>query len=289
MMPIAMTIGILFHSYLSSFEFLTPYLIFVMLFFTYTKIEWKEIRFTKMHFWLLVIQILGSICVYLTISIFNLTVAQGVMICILAPTATSAPVIAGMLRGNVPSLLAYSILSNLCVAVFAPLLFSFISHQYASVPFLESFLKIAKNIFTLLFLPFLAAVLLKKISPKLNGKIAKYSGLSFYIWSFALVIVTAKIVLFIRQQESANYLTEIIIAALVLVVCVLQFLVGRRLGRRFDDTVAGGQGLGQKNTVLAIWMAQTYLDPISSIGPGTYVLWQNIVNSYQVWRKRKTL
>ncbi|MDR0371845.1 MAG: transporter, partial [Prevotellaceae bacterium] len=32
-----------------------------------------------------------------------------------------------------------------------------------------------------------------------------------------------------------------------------------------------------------------YLNPVSSIGPGTYVLWQNIVNSYQIWRKRKSL
>ena len=34
--------------------------------------------------------------------------------------------------------------------------------------------------------------------------------------------------------------------------------------------------LGQKNTVLAIWMAYTYLNPLSSVGPGSYVLWQNI-------------
>jgi BASS family bile acid:Na+ symporter len=53
--------------------------------------------------------------------------------------------------------------------------------------------------------------------------------------------------------------------------------------------VAGGQGLGQKNTVLAIWMAQTFLNPISSIAPGAYVLWQNMFNSWQVWRARKTL
>ena len=39
--------------------------------------------------------------------------------------------------------------------------------------------------------------------------------------------------------------------------------------------------------VLAIWMAYTYLNPLSSVGPGSYVLWQNIINSYQLWKKRK--
>ena len=47
------------------------------------------------------------------------------------------------------------------------------------------------------------------------------------------------------------------------------------------------EALGQKNTVLAIWMAYTYLNPLSSVGPGSYVLWQNIINSYQLWKKRK--
>ena len=46
---------------------------------------------------------------------------------------------------------------------------------------------------------------------------------------------------------------------------------------------------GYKRTawVLAIWMAYTYLNPLSSVGPGSYVLWQNIINSYQLWKKRK--
>ena len=45
-------------------------------------------------------------------------------------------------------------------------------------------------------------------------------------------------------------------AALALVICVLQVILGRRIGRRYGDPVSGGQGLGQKNTILAIWIAQ---------------------------------
>ena len=73
-----------------------------------------------------------------------------------------------------------------------------------------------------------------------------------------------------------------------MVICVVQFGVGRMLGRRYGDAAAGGQSLGQKNTVLAIWMAVTYLNPFSSVGPGSYVVWQNIFNSYQLWKKRKS-
>ena len=56
------------------------------------------------------------------------------------------------------------------------------------------------------------------------------------------------------------------------------------LGRRYGDAPAGGQALGQKNTVLAVWMAQSFLDPISSIAPTAYIVWQHLVPSYQISR-----
>jgi hypothetical protein len=34
-------------------------------------------------------------------------------------------------------------------------------------------------------------------------------------------------------------------------------------------------------------MAQSFLDPISSIAPTAYIVWQNFVNSYQIWKKDK--
>ena len=62
---------------------------------------------------------------------------------------------------------------------------------------------------------------------------------------------------------------------------------GRRIGRRFGDRVAGAQGLAQKNTVLAIWMSLNFLDPISSVGPASYILWQNTINSAQIYFKTR--
>ncbi len=285
MMPMAMTIGILFYNYVSVFAFLIPYLIFIMLLFTYTKLSISNIRFTKMHVWLISIQIIGSILVYFALKPINSTLAQGIMICILAPTATAAPVIAGMLKGNVASLTAYSLLSNLTVALVAPLFFSYIG--YNELPFLTSVFEITERVGFLLIIPFVIALILNKFLPKTSLFLQSKSGISFYLWSIALTVVTGKTVKFIVAQGSSHLWVEIGIATGALVVCVFQFWLGRKIGRKLDDTVAGGQGLGQKNTVLAIWMAQMYLNPIASIGPGTYVLWQNSVNSWQIWRQRK--
>ena len=50
---------------------------------------------------------------------------------------------------------------------------------------------------------------------------------------------------------------------------------------------ASNEALGQKNTILAIWVAHTYLTPITAVGAGSYVVWQNVINSWQLWRERK--
>lgn len=287
-MPIAMITGILLHQYVSVLAFVTPYLIAIMLFFTYSNINFKDIRFSRLHLWLILIQILGSIIVFLLLNPVNPILAQGIMICVLAPTATSAPVITGMLGGNVESLTAYSLLCNFMVILVSPIFFSAIGEVEAS-SFSHSVWIIFQRVFLLLFLPFFSALLFQKLLPRVHNEVKKMKSISFYLWSVALIIITGKTVQFIIDQENPDYKVEVSIAIGAFVICVSQFLIGRRLGRMYDNTIAGGQGLGQKNTVLAIWMAQTYLNPISSIGPGAYVLWQNLVNSYQVWRKRKTL
>jgi len=34
-------------------------------------------------------------------------------------------------------------------------------------------------------------------------------------------------------------------------------------------------------------MSITFLNPLSSVGPGCYILWQNIINSIEIWQHRR--
>jgi hypothetical protein len=49
------------------------------------------------------------------------------------------------------------------------------------------------------------------------------------------------------------------------------------------SSITAGQAFGQKNTSLGVWMANTFLDPMSSLGAAAYILWQNIFNSVQLF------
>ena len=290
MLPIAMVIGISFYKQLAILAPAIPYLLAVMLFITYSRIILRDIRLKKFHYILLGIQYGGSILVYLLFFKFNTTLAQAAMICILAPTAASAPVITGILGGNISSIAAYSFISNLSIAILSPLFLALIGDaSVGAITFGSSVIIIFKKVFPVLLLPFILAITISKVSPKLHNTIRKAKILSFYLWAIALTIVTSRVTMFISIQGNASYKLKLAMAGVALIICVLQFWFGRRIGKKYDSTIAGGQGLGQKNTILAIWLTQTYLNPVASIGPGSYVLWQNIVNSYQLWHKeRKT-
>lgn len=285
-MPVSMIMGILFYPYLAQLAFITPFLIFFMLLITYANISLRAVRFTTLHCWLLAIQLTGSIAAYLLIQDFDPVIAQSVMICILAPTATSAIVVTGMLGGNTASLTAFSLLSNLAVAIVAPLFFTIIG-DHSGFSFWEELQEIGQRVFILLLSPFFLAILLDKFLPKVKHKIRTSQSYSFYLWNLALMIVTARSIDFLLSEGTAHFNTALLIFGITLFICPAQFYIGRRLGRLYNDTIAGGQGLGQKNTILAIWMTQTYLNPIASIGPGAYILWQNIINSTQVWHKQR--
>ncbi len=285
-MPVSMTIGIIFSQSLSYFSFLTSYLVFVMLLISYTNISLREIRISKLHIYLVCIQLFGSIILYNILRFILPDIAQGAMMCVLAPTATSAVVITGMLGGNMASVTTYSLLSNMMVALSAPVFFSLLGSN-PGMSFLDELYMISKQVLVLLIVPFIVSTILRAVSPLVHRKIRSAQWVSFVLWNIALMICTAKTVRFLWTEERGHLDLAAILFFIVCIICVSQFYIGRKLGRRYGDTIAGGQGLGQKNSVLSIWLAQSFLDPISPVGPGAYILWQNIINSYQVWKKRE--
>lgn len=289
MLPIAMAIGIIFHDYIGMVAFLSPYLIFIMLLITFCKVSPKDFKVTPFIWALLCVQILGSIAVYLLIAPASPTIAQGVFICVLCPTATAAPVITGMLGGSITLLATYSLFSNVAVALLAPALFSWIGGN-PDISFVESMATISMRVFPLILSPLALAFLFQAFAPKVHRAIAQRQSLSFYIWAVSLIIVVGNAVSFVMKEPPSMIPEMLLIALGSLVVCCLQFIIGRKIGRKLGDKISGAQGLGQKNTVLAIWMALTYLNPVSSVGPAAYVAWQNTINSLQLFYKtRKSL
>lgn len=274
----------------SMISFLTPFLIFAQLLLTFCKISIRELMPSPWHGWLLLFQLfssllLGVLLLCLPLSEDYQIVFEGAMVCLICPTATAAAVITGKLGGSASSLTTYTLLSNLLAAIAVPLIFPMVE-PHADITFFSAFLIILGKVFPLLLCPFFMAVLLRQFLPSVHRFLANFHDLAFYLWAVALAIVTGQTVKSLVNSD-ADVHVEFLIGLSGLLTCVIQFYLGKRIGTKYDDRISAGQALGQKNTVLAIWMAYTYLNPLSSVAPGSYVLWQNMFNSWQLWKKGK--
>ena len=288
MLPIAMIGGILFYPWLGYLQFLSPYLIFTMLFITYCRLDFRHISLGRFQWVLLGVQMLIAAVAYISLVWANHTVAEGVFICVFIPTATAAPVICAMLGGSLPKLATYSLLCNVFVAIVGPFVLALIGDtEYG---FFESFLMILRMVMPLLLGPILASLLIRNTLPKFHEAVKCHQSISFYLWAVSLFIIVGGCVSFIiNHYRPEDLWTMVWLAVGALVVCLIQFKIGRMVGRRFGDPVSGGQGMGQKNTVLAVWIALAYMNPVASIAPASYIAWQNIINSWQIMRHKSSV
>lgn len=274
---------------MATVKILQPALIFAMLFLTFSHISVHDLKPCRWHGILLAVQTgsfvaLGLLLIAMPHSGWRV-VLEGAMICMICPTATASAVVTRKLGGDMAHITTYIILINLVASVLVPVMVPFV-HPNPGISVWHAMILILGQVFPLLLLPFIMAVLVRKLLPPLHKRIISAPNLAFYIWAFSLAIAIAVTVRSI-MHSSVSIETEIGLVIVSLITCAAQFIAGRRIGSLYNDTVTAGQALGQKNTVFAIWLGYTFFSPVTSMVGGFYSIWHNIVNTYQLYRHEK--
>lgn len=288
-LPLAIVLGLALHRWCAFLSPVVPFFIFVILLLNFTAVDIRSLKLTPLCVWIMLFQMAVSMAGYYgTMALsHNTLLAQGVMMGILCPVASSVVVVSCMLGADRATVTEYTIFGNLMAAIFTPLCFSWIGvHQDMGI--WMSFLLILKKIGITIALPFFVALLLQLVWKRANDAIARFKDVSFYLWAFLLLIVIGQTIDFIFIHGKGNVTNILWLGVISLATCVLNFGVGRWMGRRYGDVVAGGQLLGQKNTAMGIWMANTFLNPLTSVTLAFYAIWQNLFNSWQIWRLDRT-
>lgn len=265
-----------------------PFLVFSLLYVTFCKIRLHDLEFSIWHIWLQGIR--AGMAVLLVIVMSGAghgmkLVLEGVFICIMCPTAAAAAVITDKLGGSIASMTVYTLIDNGITAVMIPLLFPLVEKGH-DISFAMSFVTILEKAFMVLVLPFVCAMATRRWLPSVAAKIKSASDLGFYLWAFNLSIVMGVTLHNILEADVHGLVLFLLLAA-PLAVTFLLFGIGKGVGRRYGDSICGGQALGQKNTIVGIWLTVTYLNPTAAIAPCAYVVWQNLVNAWQLWCKEK--
>jgi BASS family bile acid:Na+ symporter len=200
----------------------------------------------------------------------------------ITPTAIAAPVITSFLGGNVSYVVAAFLLTNLSVAAAMPLLLPLVLGR--ATP--EAFTQVAGSVGFVVFLPLIASRVVRAVHPRAAEWPPKLRNFSFGIWVVNLFLITANASYFLHQQVDTPHVLLAKIALVSLVVCALNFSLGRLIGGK-EFAREASQALGQKNTAFTIYLALAYASPVVALGPTCYVLWHNLWNSWQLHRAGK--
>ena len=306
-LPISMLLGVVgyfvFHflpvtgevrslTFVAISRWIQPVLLFTMLFLSFCKVKPSELRPHKWHLRVLCEQasffIIFSLLAMLAKDEGVKVLCEGAMLTFICPTATASAVITGKLGGSTSGVVTYLLLCNLMVSLLAPFFLSLVE-PHPELDFLTSFFMIMGKVFPLMICPLLTAWVVRYLLPKFHRFILKFPDLSFNIWFVALALAIAVTVRSI-MHSSVSFWYLFGLAAVSCVGCLVQFWRGRTVGGKYgkEAAITAGQAFGQKNTVFVIWLGLVFLNPVTSVVGGFYSVWHNTVNSYQLYKVRKT-
>ena len=277
------------HDILSVIEVLQPVLLFIMLFVAFCKIKPTDLKPLRWHLWLLLTQCLLFIVACLFLWAYPTSgarvIVEGFMLAIICPTATACAVVTQKLGGDSAATTSYTIIINLVVALLCPLLLP-VAHPQPGLTFLPAFMVIINKVFPLLIVPLFLAWFVRYLMPSFHKRIVATKDLAFYMWAVSLAIAIAVTCKALAHSHESMWNVGGI-AVVTLVACLFQFTFGKWIGSHYGKRMEAGQALGQKNTVFIIWLGYTFLSPITAAAGGFYSVWHNLVNSWQLYKKRK--
>ncbi len=281
--PVSCTMGPILTDWL-------PVGLFLLLYATFCKIKISEMKPRAWHFVIQLVRTSLAAFMVLLISLFGdnaeiKLILEGMFICFICPTAAAVVVVTEKLGGSIGSLTMFTITANIVTMFIIPFFFPMVERS-ADITFLSSMLMILRNVTMVLVGPLFLALLSRRIIPNVVNRLNKHKDIGFYIWCVNLSIITGITLHNIEKSSITGWVLWLLLI-LPLGVCILQFALGKLVGRRWNDSISAGQALGQKNTVVGIWLTLTFLNPLAAISPGAYVLWQNLVNGWQIWYKEK--
>lgn len=272
-----------------------PVFVSAMLFLQFARISPHDLRLRKWHFFLAGFQLL----MFLGLAVLAMIIPDGngriltecAMLCFICPTAAASGVITRKLGGSLADTVSYVVIINIVAAVVIPSIIPFV-HPTEGVSFFQYFGGICMKVFPMLVLPLLLAWTVRYTMKRLQRQLIRWTDWAFYLWGIAL---TFSIYLATNALLTSGISVWIaVLIGLVSLGCtIIQFVLGRTFGRAAcksdepaavrSDSITAGQALGQKNSGFLIWLGYSYMTPVTSVAGGLYSIWQNLVNSWELY------
>ena len=171
---------------LSCFRGAMRYILMLMLFFIFSKLDFAELRPRKQHLYLLLANLLLPLAVYGGFMVLGMRdLALAAFFIAITPTATAAPVILSFLGGNINFVVSCFIITNLGVI---GALFFLIPLLVTGKSDLAEFGRVGLNLAITMVVPAVVAQLTRHLMPTGEVWRQRFTNLNFYLWVVLLVL-----------------------------------------------------------------------------------------------------
>ena len=253
----------------------------IMLFFSFLDISFDRSIITQIHFEILLATIIVAVIAYFLIKPFDLILAEAAFITAIGPTATGTPVVINLKKGRIEFVTFSVVLNNIVIAFILPFFIVFLLHSSADYNLVNRLLPVLETI----FLPLIAAGLIKYFLPNLWKKLITWQNVSFYTLILNVYIAASEASHYIWQELNGDFKIVFPFALTSITLCVISFSLGWLLGGK-EFRLEASQSLGQKNNAFITWIAITFFNPIVVLGPVIYVFAQYAYISWQLYKTK---
>lgn len=272
--------GDFFDNYAGDF---VPVMIMIMLLFSFIDVKFSRSSMGWSHLRIPIFMVALASVAYVVVKKLTGDENFAVMAFLIGmtPTANAAPVITNLLGRREDYVTLSVVLTNLFTAfALAPVVALVIGNAIQI-----NTTALAWKTILIIGAPFALAMILRNFMKPVAEFIRKIKFLSFYFWMVMLFTVCAQSSTYICRQDDLSWLILGEIFALSATMCAICFTSGYFLGEKHFRRECS-QSLGQKNTMLMLWVALAFFNPIVALGPTFYVVCHNLWNSWQL-RSRK--
>lgn len=278
---LSVTLGIIFPQG-QVLSFLVQYGLMILLVFAFLDLSIDKSIIKKEHFYILTANLIIPFLFYFSLIHFDSNLALAAFITGLSPTAVAAPAVVHQLKRKVGFVAFSVLLTNFAIALLMPFFLPFVIKTH----FEMSILSVLGPVVFVLFVPLMFVQIIKHfIKPVFNWLNSKRE-IPYYILLINIYLATSKAVYFISEEYNGPKQIVYLIAFFALIICAVSFYTGRILGGK-EFKLEAMQALGQKNNALSMWIALTFINPLTALGPVFYILYHNIFISFQLYRHNK--
>jgi len=255
-----------------------PFLM-TMLFFSFLNVKLDRNVFARQQVVVACLLPVFGLGVYFAARAYDENLALTLLLMGLAPTAVITPVLAELMDRSAAYMVGAIIVTSSAFALVVPLVLTWLLDIELSLTALGTLIY---TIGSIVAIPLALAQLVRWYGGRPIALLRRINPWVFLLFLCNVAIAAASLSAYLRYESTTPWSFVWLTAATITLLMLTKFWLGSRIAPK-GFAVEGSLALGRKNTMLSIWIALEYLNPLLVLGPMIYILTQNVLVAGQIY------